>query len=264
MPTGGEQRVHEDRDRAESFGSIAAAYDRYRPGFPPALIDDLAARIRPGAPVLDVGCGTGKAARLLAERGFRVLGVEIDERMAAVARSHGLAVEVAPFERWDDRGRRFALLTCAQAWHWIDPVTGPRRADDVLEPGGTIALFWNYGQSQPELQRALDRVYARLEPDLADSVVHRAAPPHLSDDVRAEGRFEEIEERRYRRQEAYSADQWVSLIGTHSDHLRLRPDRRARLFEAVSAAVEAHGGAVIQQVTTYLLLGRRVGDRVAG
>jgi SAM-dependent methyltransferase len=193
-----------------------------------------------------------------------VLGVEIDERMAAVARGHGLEVEVAPFERWDDRGRRFALLTCGQAWHWIDPRTGPRRAADVLEPEGTIALFWNYGESPPELQQALDRIYAELAPELADSVVHRAAPPHLADDLRAEGRFEEIEERNYRRQETYSTDQWIHLIGTHSDHLRLKPRRRDRLFEAVAAAVGSHGGAVVQEVTTYLLLGRRAADRVAG
>ena len=39
MPTEGP--VHADRRRAESFGSVAAAYDRYRPSYPDALIDDL-------------------------------------------------------------------------------------------------------------------------------------------------------------------------------------------------------------------------------
>jgi hypothetical protein len=34
-------------------------------------------------------------------------GVEVDERMADVARSYGIAVEVAAFERWDDAGRQF-------------------------------------------------------------------------------------------------------------------------------------------------------------
>ena len=62
-----ERELYADRSRAESFGSVAEQYDRYRPSYPAALIDDLVAP-RP-ADVLDVGCGTGKAAVLLAARG---------------------------------------------------------------------------------------------------------------------------------------------------------------------------------------------------
>jgi tRNA1(Val) A37 N6-methylase TrmN6 len=92
MATEGER--YADRSRAESFGRVAEEYDRYRPSYPAALIDDLVA-LRP-ARVLDVGCGTGKAAVLLAERGLPVLGVEVDQQMAGVARRHGIAVVVPP------------------------------------------------------------------------------------------------------------------------------------------------------------------------
>ena len=71
--------------------------------------------------MLDVGCGTGKVARGLLARGLDVLGVELDPRMAALARAHGVEVEVAAFEDWDDRGRTFDLITFGDAWHWIDP-----------------------------------------------------------------------------------------------------------------------------------------------
>ena len=53
--------------------------------------------------MLDVGCGTGKVARELSARGLEVLGVELDERMAAIARGHGIEVELGAFEDWDDR-----------------------------------------------------------------------------------------------------------------------------------------------------------------
>jgi 2-polyprenyl-3-methyl-5-hydroxy-6-metoxy-1,4-benzoquinol methylase len=100
---------------AGSFGSVAERYDRFRPGYPDALIDDLIG-LRP-LDVLDVGCGTGKVAVALAERGVRVLGVEPDAQMASVARGHGIPVEVACFEDWDDAGRRFDLITSGHAWH---------------------------------------------------------------------------------------------------------------------------------------------------
>lgn len=133
---------HLDRARAESFGTVAQQYDRYRPPHAERLIDDLAA-LAP-ARVLDIACGTGKAAVALAGRGLDVLGVETDERMAQVARAHGVPVEIAPFETWDARGRRFGLVTCGSAWHWIDPALGAAKVADLLHPGGTFARFWSY------------------------------------------------------------------------------------------------------------------------
>jgi Methyltransferase domain len=66
--------------------------------------------------------------RPLARRGLSVLGVEVDERMAEVARGHGAEVEIAAFEGWDAGGRTFDLVTCVDAWHWIDPARGAAKA----------------------------------------------------------------------------------------------------------------------------------------
>jgi len=55
----------------------------------------------PGRDVLDVGCGTGIAARQFQAAGCRVLGVDPDARMAGLARRSGLEVQVATFETWD-------------------------------------------------------------------------------------------------------------------------------------------------------------------
>jgi SAM-dependent methyltransferase len=149
--------LHLDRRRAESFGAVAAQYDRHRPGFPDALLDELAAL--GGNDALDVGCGTGRVARSLGERGLSVLGVEIDPRMAAVARAHGVRVEVAPFEGWDDAGRRFDLLASGDTWHWIDPKRGAAKAALVLRPAGACVRFWNLQLLDEPVMDALDIVY---------------------------------------------------------------------------------------------------------
>ena len=52
---------------------------------------------------------------MFAVRGCRVLGVEPDDRMAAVARSHRIEVEVATFEEWDPAGRTFDYSMPARA-----------------------------------------------------------------------------------------------------------------------------------------------------
>jgi SAM-dependent methyltransferase len=156
--------LFEDRDRAESFGAVAELYDRARPSYPPALVDALV-EDRPER-VLDVGCGTGIAARLLAERGCGVLGVEVDPRMGALARARGLEVEVAAFERWDPGGRRFDLVSSAQAWHWVEPAAGVAKAAAVLRAGGRIGVFWNMGDPPRRVSELLGPLYARLEPEL--------------------------------------------------------------------------------------------------
>ena len=69
MERDGQQPMYRDRERAESFGAVAALYDRARPSYPQALIDALLAS--GSRRVLDVGCGTGIAAALLAARGAR-------------------------------------------------------------------------------------------------------------------------------------------------------------------------------------------------
>ena len=53
-----------------------------------------------------------------------VLGVEVDARMAELARSRGFEVQIARFEDWDSRGVRFDAVVSGQTWHWIDPVAG--------------------------------------------------------------------------------------------------------------------------------------------
>ncbi|HTL91390.1 MAG TPA: methyltransferase domain-containing protein, partial [Steroidobacteraceae bacterium] len=71
----------------ERFSARAENYRRYRPGYPTAAIDLLAAQcgLRPGAVVADVGSGTGILTHRLLERGALVIAVEPNEAMRAAA-----------------------------------------------------------------------------------------------------------------------------------------------------------------------------------
>jgi SAM-dependent methyltransferase len=227
-----------DRLRAESFGSIAEEYDRLRPEPAAAFLDELAAS-RPER-VLDVGCGTGKLARGLLARGLDVLGVELDPRMAELARSHGVEVEVAGFEAWDDRGRTFDLITFADAWHWIDPQRGWRKIARVLRPGGTVARSWTRHEVVEPLRSALQAVHERVVPEL-----NRDGPARPRDESDPR-----VENRTYTWERTYTADEWVGLIATFSVNQTLAPERLAELQRELRAAIDAHGGTVQVQGAT--------------
>src|SRR5260370_21325662 len=72
---------HQAREFAESFGIDAERYDRARPGYPAAMVDRIAAA-SPGPDVLDVGCGTGIAARQ-----FQAVGCPVAMPVPPPARS---------------------------------------------------------------------------------------------------------------------------------------------------------------------------------
>jgi SAM-dependent methyltransferase len=257
-----ELRIHSNRLRAESFGSVAENYDRYRPGYPSQLIDDLVA-LAPRA-VLDIGCGTGKAAVPLVERGVSVLGVELDERMAEVARGHGIEVEVGAFETWDDAGRTFDLIISGQAWHWIDPVIAVPKVARLLRPAGTVFLIWNADVMREPLTKQIDAVYRKHVPEMMaslDHIKHAAGAKPYVGPFEASGLFAEVDVVNYTSERTDTTDQWIGLVRTHSDHVTLDPERREALLAEATAVIDEAGGLVPNDVTTYVIRARTAGPR---
>jgi SAM-dependent methyltransferase len=100
-----------------------------------------------GRRVLDIGCGTGRAAEALAKRGSRVWGVEPEREMAAMARERLSTVKVAPAEQlpfkdgWFDRALMWLVV------HLVDRPRALAEAARVLAPDGRLAIatfHWDY------------------------------------------------------------------------------------------------------------------------
>jgi SAM-dependent methyltransferase len=252
--------LHENRRRAESFGGEAERYERTRPGYPDELITDLMAD-NP-ASVLDVGCGTGKAGRLLVDQGCDVLGVEPDPRMARVARRFGIHVEVATFEQWQPHERSFDLVISAQAWHWVDPTRGPIKAHSVLNASGRLATFWNIYVHDPKMRAALDDVYTRVIPesDGADCLaLGRDSDPtgraHLAA-IESTSLFEPPDHDQYESARQYTTAEWLDGLPTFSDHAQLPRTQLDALLDRVREVIDERGGVIKLQYVTHLVTAR--------
>ncbi|MDR7274667.1 class I SAM-dependent methyltransferase [Catenuloplanes atrovinosus] len=262
MPTN--DAPHHHHQVARSFGGDAERYDRARPGYPDEMVREIIAATphRDGPlDVLDVGCGTGLSARPFADAGARVLGVDPDPRMAAVARRHGIEVEEATFEAWPARGRVFDLVVAGQTWHWVDPAAGARRAAEVLRPGGRLAVFWNAMQPEPAVASTFGEINARLlpqAPTVADAVAaYRTMGATAADGMRAAGGLTEPEQWRYDRTRRYTRDEWLDQVPTQGFFTRLPAERLGPLLDEIGAAIDRAGGAFTMHVTTLVITATR-------
>jgi SAM-dependent methyltransferase len=241
--------VHEQRKVAEGFGADAARYDRARPSYPPSLAERIVAS-SPGQSVLDVGIGTGIAARLFRSAGCPVLGVEPDARMADLARDGGFEVEVGKFEDWDPAGRSFDVIIAAQAWHWVDPVVGAVKAAAALRQGGRLAVFWNAFQPPADLASAFASVYDSVLPTTPVNLWRRPIlPAYLSmcataaDGMARAGTFGAPETWQFDWERPYTREEWLEAVPTFGGHGQLPLAVREQLLAGIGAAIDAVGGS---------------------
>jgi SAM-dependent methyltransferase len=257
--------VDDERRRlAATFDQAGALYQRARPEYPSELYDRLLriTQLSPGARLLEVGCATGKATLPLAQRGFRITCVEPGAALAAAARANLAAFDVdvveARFEDWIPVGEPFAMVFAATAWHWIDPTVRYRKAADVLEPDGYLAL-WGAGHVIPydgdsffdELQEIYDEIGESLPPD-----ANLPRPQELDDDraeIEASGIFEVIDIEQYDWETVYDAEGYIDLLNTFSGHIAMQDWQRDRLYGEIrrrlakrpGGRLRRHWGAVL-------------------
>ncbi|GGK91800.1 class I SAM-dependent methyltransferase [Nocardia jinanensis] len=254
---------HSHREIAESFGIDADRYDRARPRYPQALVDTVLADL-PGRSVLDVGIGTGISALPLRAAGATVRGVEVDPRMAELARSRGFEVEVSRFEDWESGTRVFDAVIAGQTWHWIDPVAGAAKAAGLVRPGGRLALFWNVGDPDPEIASAFAGVYRSVDTGLPftpwsapalngyDAI---AAP--VIDGIRASGAFGEPVRPRFDWQATITRAAWLDQVPTMGGHNRIPEDRLTELLTGLARVVDDHGGSFTMNYATIAIIADR-------
>jgi ubiquinone/menaquinone biosynthesis C-methylase UbiE len=136
-----------DGTLARSFGKVfdevAAEYDRNRPAYPDALVDQACevAGIGNGDRVLEIGCGTGQLTRSLLARGLRVTALEPGDRLIRIAEQNledagDVEFVHARLEEVQLPRESYKAVFSASAIHWVDPDLGWRKIADALAPAG--------------------------------------------------------------------------------------------------------------------------------
>jgi SAM-dependent methyltransferase len=258
-----------DRTPRLVFGQVAERYDRVRPSYPDALVDEVIALAGAGR-ALEVGAGTGKATLMFAQRGVGVRAVEPSPEMASIARVRcadfpGVTIEETDFEDWHGDRHAFALVFSAQAWHWVSPELKYVRAREALTDGGWLAAFWNRPDwGRCAMRDELAAAYEKTVPDFGSDPgpMHpgsEIAPDRWEDwdaEIASAAGLEDPRTRFYEWNAEYTAQRYVELIATTHDHILLDDTAREALLEAVGDVIERHGGSLSLPLITKLCLAR--------
>jgi SAM-dependent methyltransferase len=276
--------------RRVTFNEVASLYDGARPDYPEALFDDLIALsgVPASGAVLEIGSGTGKATLPLARRGFSVLGIELGEQMAALARAKlanypAVRIEVGAFEEWPLPDAAFDLAVSASAWHWIDPKVGYAKVARALRPAGSLAVMWSsQGRAEAlaspggngnaangtedqymQFTRALQEVYRQVAPEMAAGREERRFPGAQqfvrSEALAASGFFQTPAVRNYTWETTYDTASYLRLLDSYSTHRVLDSATHERLFAAIGELIDTRfGGTVTRRWRAELFVAQRL------
>ena len=134
------------------FDSTVPYYVAYRPRYPLELLRRTLTELglRAGARVLDLGCGPGFLANGFAALGCSCVGIDPSRAMldAAVAEAGRASVAVnyrhgSSFDL-DQCRERFDCVAMGRSFHWMDRESTIQLLDTMVEPGGSVVLFYDF------------------------------------------------------------------------------------------------------------------------
>jgi len=132
------------------FSSRVENYIRYRPGYPPQVLETLKTEcgLTNSSTVADIACGTGIFTRMLLENGNHVFGVEPNREMREAAERllasySNFASVSGTAEASNLADQSIDLAAAAQAAHWFDLPKARREFARILKPAGWAVLIWN-------------------------------------------------------------------------------------------------------------------------
>jgi SAM-dependent methyltransferase len=227
--------------RALSFGSVASAYERFRPGYPDRLVDEvLAYAARPVRTALEIGAGTGKATRAFASRGIAVTATDPDPAMLLELRKHVPEAVSAVQAAFEDLPLSpvYDLVFAAASLHWTWPEHRWERVAAMLRRDGTFASFGGQMHlADPDVEQAVRAARVQFLAD--DGVPSPDGTPADSpmqwpgSELVRSDRFTDVRQSTVERRISVPAADYIGHLATISAYLELPEGDRGEVFDRI-------------------------------
>lgn len=257
-----------------TFDTVASSYDKMRPGY----VDEVYKCILEYHPIdasgiaAEVGIGAGQATMPILRTGCKLVAVEPGEHFSELCREKFMeypqfTVITGKFEEVSLAENAYDLVYSATAFHWVPEEIGYPKVFKMLKGGGAFARFANQpypDRKRPGLTEEIDDLYERYYYRYHN---RKRAVLEQCDDKLALQRakiaekygFEDIRFHLFHRERIFSAEEYVALLGTYSDHIAIEEGVRMEFFSKIKGAIQRHGGFIAVNDTIDLELARKPG-----
>ena len=159
----------------ERFSMKVDNYVKYRPHYPPQVVELLAAAcgLTPEWVIADIGSGTGFSAELFLQNGNRVFGIEPNAPMRAAGEAYLAAYPnftnvAATAEETTLPDASIDMALAGQAFHWFDQERARPELLRIMKPGAWLTLMWNSRDDASPFQRDYEQFVLQFGTDYSE------------------------------------------------------------------------------------------------
>jgi SAM-dependent methyltransferase len=206
------------------FDSCSEQYSQFRPDYPNELLGFICGLCH--GLLVDVGAGTGKASAPLLQRGIPLVAVEPSLPMVRQGlKAHSqLRYICSKAEDLPIASASASVVTCAQAFHWLDSGRALREFARVLQPGGHICLFWNTRDASYPAAAMFENLIDKWNPDHVIGYRRKDWGERIAETEL----YDHVEYHRYQQTVPMTMDDWIGLSRSISYVQSVGPEKVLR------------------------------------
>lgn len=248
-------------DFRKVFDSVPEEFDKWRFRYCDELFADVIeyAKLDVSKAALEIGPGTGQATEPILKTGCSYLAIELGENLAEFTKNkfgsyNNFQIVNADFETYDFGQRQYDLVYSAATIQWIPEEIGFPKVYDLLKSNGTFAMMLTH----TDFKSSNEALYLKIQ-EVYSEYFH----PETEYTCRLEYKnvvnygFTDFECRQYHKTIEYNADDYVSLISIHADHLTLQEQYKSKFYAGIRDAILSFGNKIILNNTIILYLARK-------
>lgn len=249
-----------------TFGKIASKYDLYRPGYPSALLNTLVkeTNLTSETDIFESGCGTGQLTKELEKYDPFITAIDISEDMIAIAKekfktNSKITFEAQAFEQ-HVISNHYDLVVAATSFHWLDKETRLKKAHNILNQHGFLALIHNIGKDYecslyPEFKKVYDSI---IPPDIRTIGKNsNNTADELTTEIMESILFDKPNVFTFHHIHTLNADHYIELLDTSSFEHNLPHEIKDELFKRIHNIVLEAGNIIELNYESKLILARK-------
>lgn len=245
-------------DFRKTFNKIPEQFDKYRPRYCDELFEAIISEVKidKTKKVLEIGPGTGQATEPFLKTGCDYTAIELGENFTQYMKDKyksydNFNIVNADFETYDFGMQKFDLVFSAATIQWIPEKIGFPKIYNILKSGGALAMFMTRSDEKSENEKLYEEIekvyhkYFRVETKYTCKLNYENIVNYG---------FKDYSYREWHKKRILNADEYISYIGTHVEHITLKEPYKSKFYDGIRKAVMKFGNKIIIDDTIPLYL----------